>query len=665
LLRIAIFGCGKMALQHAAAVRQQRNVQLVAVADTNLTPDEIRQRFGDSVEAFADPPALLEGAKPDVVHVVTPPHTHAELARLCLEHGVHAYVEKPFAPTAEEASRLLDLAAERKLKLCPAHQVLFQRPGQRYQDFLPIIGKVVHVESYFSFRPVRRRPDGGAPLSAVDQLIDILPHPVYLLLSALGDAAEHARVSGLAVDPDGEARAIVSCPDVMATLIVTLRGRPIESYLKVVGTNGSVEADFVLGSVVKLLGPGASAPAVVLKPFSQSWQTAWGSFVGLLRLIFGKEKSYPGLAELLRRFYHSISTDTPPPIDRQAILQTVRVCEQIGDELKRQEAAEEKIHAATLDERTRELPETDPDKGIVLVTGGTGFLGRVVLSELRAAGFGVRALCRSIPATKKRIPGVDYVTADLGAEVPASVMSDISVVAHLAAETAGNQAAHERNTIRATRNLLEAMVSGGVKRLINISSVAVHQPSKGAPITEESPDDRGNLARGPYVWAKAEAEAIAEQYADTVETRTLRLGPLVDYESFTAPGRLGREIARLFVAAGMPSSSLSVCDVHTAAAVIRDYASHFEEAPRLVNLLEVPAPTRRDLVERLRAVRPDLRFVWLPFPLLRMLSMLAIGLQKLLRPKKPALDLYAAFKSERYDLRLAGRVIDGARTRAR
>ena len=79
-----------------------------------------------------------------------------------------------------------------------------------------------------------------------------------------------------------------------------------------------------------------------------------------------------------------------------------------------------------------------------------------------------------------------------------------------------------------------------------------------------------------------------------------------------------------------------------------------------MNLLEVPATTRGDLADRLRATRPDLKFFWMPFWLLKTLSWFAIGLQKLLRPKHPALDLYAAFKSERYDPAIAERVIAAA-----
>jgi nucleoside-diphosphate-sugar epimerase len=201
-----------------------------------------------------------------------------------------------------------------------------------------------------------------------------------------------------------------------------------------------------------------------------------------------------------------------------------------------------------------------------------------------------------------------------------------------------------------------------VKRLINISSVAVMKPGPSL-LREDSPVDRGNLSRGPYVWAKAEAEAIGIERAAAghVETRTIRLGPLVDFTDFTPPGRLGRDISRTFIAMGSRSNRLSVCDVGTAAQVVRYYAEHFEDAPPMVNLLEVPATTRGDLADRLRKTRPELRFFWLPFPVLKVMSLLATGLQKVLRPGKPALNVYAAFKSENYDPAIAQRVITAAR----
>jgi hypothetical protein len=47
------------------------------------------------------------------------------------------------------------------------------------------------------------------------------------------------------------------------------------------------------------------------------------------------------------------------------------------------------------------------------------------------------------------------------------------------------------------------------------------------------------------------------------------------------------------------------------------------------------------------------------------LGLIAIGLQRALRPKGKALDLYAAFKSESYDATLAQAVIDRANTGTR
>ena len=665
-LRVAILGGGRMAHQHATAIRLQPRARFVAVGDPYLSPEEIRERFGAAVEGFRSAEELLARARPDVVHIVSPPNTHFPLAKLCLQNGASVYVEKPFAPTAREAAELIDIAESKNLRVCAAHQVLYQRAGQHYQTWLPMIGDLIHVESYFSFKPVRRRPDGGSPLSAVDQLVDILPHPVYLLLSALErDANATPEITALDVAPEGEVRAVIRSGRTLATLIVSLRARPVESYLRVVGTNGSVTADFILGDVVKSLGPGASAPAVIVKPFSTSWQKYWGSFAGLFRLLFRRQKSYPGLGELLTMLYDSVRNDTAPPLSRRSIMNTVSLCEQIAAQLAAADARAEEAARIVLEERSRGLPAPDPGRGTIFVTGGSGFLGKRVLEELRDDGWRVRAAVRRTPSARNRVPGIDYVEADLGRGIAPALLSGVSVVAHCAAETAGNQQAHERNTVVATRNLLDSMEAAGVKQLVNIGSVAVLRP--GASVQREnSPVDRGNLSRGPYVWAKAEAEALADERAarGTLDVRTIRLGPLVDFTDYTPPGRLGRDVSRLFVAMGSRRSALSVCDTRTAARVIRHYANDFAAAPLCVNLVEVPATTRGDLADRLRATRPELKFFWMPFWMLKTVSVLATGLQKLLRPKHPALDLYAAFQAERYDPTIAQGVIAAADLRA-
>lgn len=664
ILRVALLGGGKMALQHAAAIRQCPNARLVAVADPHMATEELKAKFGADIAAFSDTQSMLAEVQPGVVHVVTPPDTHASLARQCLEAGAHVYVEKPFALTTTDADTILRLAESKGLRACAAHQVLFQDAGRRYKQDLPMIGSVVHVESFFSFKPVRRRA-GSGPSTPVDQLIDILPHPVYLLLDALPDeGGARAEITGLDISIDGEVRAVVRKGDVLAVLTVSLRARPVESWLRVMGTNGMVEVDFVLGNVIRHPGPGASAVSVVLKPFSRAWQTGWGSFKALSKLVFRRHKSYPGLAELLEQFYAHVMGRSAAPIQEAHILETVRLCETISNKLTHELRCAEAAAKAELCKREARMPATKPG-GVVLLTGGTGLLGRRTAWNLRQRGWRVRVPVRRAVDCRESLPGIDYVLADLSRPLPDDLFADVETVVHLAAETMGNKADHERNTITATRNLIEAMRRRNVRRLINIGSVAVLTPSRfGRPLRENSAIDYGVESRGPYVWAKAEAEMMAIRAGSSgdIAVRTLRLGPLVDFENFQPPGRLGRELGRLYVAMGIPRSTLAVCDVGQAAYVVSCTVDFFERVPATVNVIESPVPTRGALVERLRRTRPDLKAIWMPFPVLWTLSLALRILQRILQPRRPALNLYAAFKAERYDDAVMGELVRSLQT---
>lgn len=668
-LKVALIGCGRMGLHHAKAIELQDNAEVTAVADPAVDIEKLESTVGHKVTIFDDAQKMLEEVKPDVVHIVTPPESHVELAKLSLEHGANVYVEKPFALSASDAKEVIALAEEKGLKVCAAHQVLFQDSGRKYQEYMHLIGDVVHVESYFSFKTVRKA--GSGLMSPVEQLEDILPHPVYLLLNALEASNKNADSSyelhSFEVGAKGEVRAIIKQGDAFALLIVTLCGRPIESYLRIVGTNGSINADFVLSGVKKILGPGASAIAAVLQPFSEAKQMVTGTISTIFKMVFKKQKSYAGIGELIEAFYQSITQSASLPMSYDSIIQTVDICERIGAELHKAAIEAEKQAEADLEEAEKALSPADSVKGTVLVTGGTGFLGTTLARELRGLGWPVRVIARQLPTAARKVPGVEYVLGDIAIEenVSDEYFRDVSVIAHLAAETVGGLEEHKRNTVGATRNMVEAGIRNNVKKFINISSIAVHKPggALSGPTSEDSPLDMDNLGRGPYVWAKAEAEKIVTERCkeNGVEFRTIRLGPLVDFGHFTPPGRLGREVGTLYVAMGSARSELSVCDVHTASNVIRSYVEDFDSAPPALNLVEAPPPKRKDLVAKLRKSRPELRVMWLPAPILKMLSWMLKGALRLMKPSKKPLDLYAAFASEKYDSSLAAKVIAAAK----
>ena len=666
-LKVALFGAGKMGMHHVKAIELQENAELVAVADPGMGVDGVGDLLPSSVQRFKDVDELLDKVKPDVVHIVTPPHTHVPLAKKALEAGAGVYVEKPFSLDTSEAEEVVALAEEKGLKVCPAHQVLFQDSGTRYRKYLPLIKDVVHVESYFSFKTVRNATDGKGAIAPIDQLLDILPHPVYLMLSAFEDngQAPELEMKSVEVDADGEVHAIFKAGKKTGLLIVTLRGRPIESYLKINGSNGQIVADFILTGVQKFPGPGASAISLVYIPFSKAFQVSWGTIATIFKMIFKKHKSYAGLAELIGAFYTSIQTGNQPPVPTRSLLDTVRICEEIGRKLKMAEAAQEVHDAAVLAEQEAALTAPDADKGEVLVTGGTGFLGKELVAELRGRGWPVRVIARRLPPSGNRVPGVEYVEGDISEPLPDEYFEGVSNIAHLAAETAGGQEAHQRNTIQATQNMLDAAKKHGIQHFVNISSIAVLKPSSvfGGPLSEHSPVDIDNIGRGPYVWGKAAAERLVEEAAESGDTvaKTIRLGPLVDFRNFTPPGRLGREVGPLFIAMGNPWNKLSVCDVRTASNVVRYYIEQFDDAPEMLNLVEAEAPSRSDLARMNKVVRPELTNFWMFDPILRIISWTLKLILKIMKPSKAALDVHAAFASEKYDATLAGEVISKTR----
>ncbi len=653
-LRVALIGTGKMGLHHLQAIKRVPNATVVAVADPTANAEAIQATVGGQVEVFADARTMLEQARPDVVHIVTPPGSHAALARLALEAGAHVYIEKPFTPTKAEAAALLAEAERAGLKMCAGHQCLFERPHQLAIEQLRHVGALVHVESVFSFRKVRRN------ITHVEQAMDILPHAVYPLLEQLrwDGASAPLELKGLDARPSGDVYALVRVGDRTGIVCVTLSGRPIEQYQHLVGSNGWLRADYITGSLTRLIGSG-TGPGTLLVPYRRSMQTFSGAATGLWSMIFGGHGSYPGLAALTGAFYHAIVEDRPSPVSPASILDTVDLCERIGVALADLDRAVDARAQDAVVAAAATLPPLDPAKGTVLVTGGAGFLGRAVVQELRHAGYAVRSLGRRLPPWPSRLPGIEYVTADLARPLPDELFAGVTAVVHAAAETAGGKSDHERNSIGATRHVVEAAIRAGARDLIHVSSVAVLVPGNGRVVSEATPIDAGHLRRGPYVWGKAESELLAVKLASEARLRVkvVRLGPLVDYAEFEPPGRLGRDIGAVFAAVGPKRRALSVCDIYTAARVMRSYLDAPDAAPPVVNLLESPAPTRLDLVARLRERQPALRTFWIPSWFLKLASGPLKLVQRWGMGSKEPLDIAAAFSSERYDTTLAGEVI--------
>src|SRR3546814_3790264 len=96
----------------------------------------------------ADLAELLEQSRPDAVHVLTPPASHAAIALAAMEHGCHVLVEKPMADSAADCEAMVAKAREKNVLLGVNHSDLFDPMIRKALDLVEEcrIGKVMAVD---------------------------------------------------------------------------------------------------------------------------------------------------------------------------------------------------------------------------------------------------------------------------------------------------------------------------------------------------------------------------------------------------------------------------------------------------------------------------------------------------------------------------------------
>ncbi len=129
-------------------------------------------------------------------------------------------------------------------------------------------------------------------------------------------------------------------------------------------------------------------------------------------------------------------------------------------------------------------------RGILAVTGGTGFVGRTLIAQAVEAGFDVRALARKVQAPQL---GVMWVAGALDQpQSLGSLMADADAVIHLAGVTTSpSRAGFAAGNIAGTQAVADAAQAAGVRRFVHVSSLSARLPTL-----------------SDYGWSKAESERV-------------------------------------------------------------------------------------------------------------------------------------------------------------
>jgi nucleoside-diphosphate-sugar epimerase len=172
---------------------------------------------------------------------------------------------------------------------------------------------------------------------------------------------------------------------------------------------------------------------------------------------------------------------------------------------------------------------------MILVTGGTGFLGSHLLRKLVNVGEPVRALYRSkIPYQLEDIQDkIEWVIGDiLDVNALEDAMVDIDKVYHCAAVVSfhsGNHAQMMKVNVEGTANVVNLAIDAGVKKLVHVSSVAAIGRAKGNGVVDEECEWQESKNNSQYAVSKYLAEmevwrATAEGLETVIVNPSIILG---------------------------------------------------------------------------------------------------------------------------------------------
>ncbi len=355
MIKVAIVGCGKIADAHAEQISALPDCEIVGVCDSEeLMARQMYERFKVR-QYFSNLDALLERAKPDVVHITTPPHSHFGLAARCLEAGCHVYVEKPFTINTDEAERLIDLAKSRKRKITAGHDDQFTHSARHMRELVKngyLGGQPVHMESYYGYDLGEERY-ARALLGDKEHWVRSLPgkllhnnisHGISRIAEFLvGDnpkVVAHGFTSAFLKklgedDIIDELRVIISDDeDMTAYFTFSSQIRPILHHFRIFGLKNSLLVDHYNQTVIKVSGGKFKSHLDKFIPpliYAKQYLANSAKNIG----YFAKNDFHmkEGMRYLIKSFYLSVVEDAPLPISYREILLTSMIMDEIFEQI--------------------------------------------------------------------------------------------------------------------------------------------------------------------------------------------------------------------------------------------------------------------------------------------------------------------------------------------
>ena len=184
--KIGIIGTGHLGKLHVKMFKQISECEVIGVYDSNnQTAKDVAQEF--SVKAFDSLDELLNLTQ--AVSIAVSTTAHHEIAKKCMERGIHVFVEKPITASISEAEELVQIASDRKLNLQVGHIERFNPAIISLEKFI-IEPMFIQTDRLAQFNP------RGTDVAVV---LDLMIHDIDIILSLIKSDVKKIDASGVAV----------------------------------------------------------------------------------------------------------------------------------------------------------------------------------------------------------------------------------------------------------------------------------------------------------------------------------------------------------------------------------------------------------------------------------------------------------------------------------
>jgi len=358
VIKVGIIGCGKVADQHATQIQKIESAELVAVCDSErLMAIQMYERF-KAKKYFTNAKEMLEDKSVDVIHITTPPQSHFELGKTCLQAGCHVYIEKPFTLNTTEAEELVSLATQKGLKITAGHNAQFTHAMVGMRELVGsgyLGGNPVHMESIYCYDLGNTNyaraflGDSGHWVRKLpgSLLQNIISHGISKiaeficgdrpLVIAHGFTSPFLKSIGQG-DIVDEVRVIIRDErSTTAYFTFSSQIKPALHQFRLYGPNNSLIVDDDHQIVIKVRGGDYKSFARYFLPpldYAKQYLDNWGRNVNK---FLHKDFHLPfdaGMKTLVEKFYHSISMNEPLPLTYREILLTSKVMDDIFSQIK-------------------------------------------------------------------------------------------------------------------------------------------------------------------------------------------------------------------------------------------------------------------------------------------------------------------------------------------